>query len=628
MTDAGDGDTVRFISVDVGTSSVRAALAKTDGTLLGHASRPINIFRPADDYAEQSSENIWRMSCECIREVVATTFTNSADVKGLAFDATCSLVALDKDDLPVSLSPSLDPKQNVILWADQRSVHEADEINETKDVALKYVGGKISPEMQLPKLLWLKRHLPGQYAKVAKFFDLSDFLSYKSTGNDQRSCCTLTCKWTYMHHEKAWSTELFQTVGLEDLLTENKIVSATNGIGEVSGCVGCLNGQTCKETGLSRATMVAVGMIDAHCGGIGCLSENKGDLTSTLAMICGTSNCLMASNLTPAFVKNVWGPYYGAMIPGLWLSEAGQSACGSLIDFIIEDSSYYATLKAESEETNRSVYDILNSEVLKMELEPNSEMQMELEATFSKPVAGMGSWKTHVYPDFSGNRSPLADPTLRGMISGMSLNRTKRDLCVRYLATIQSICYGTRHIIEKMNAQGHQIKTLSICGGVSKNGLLLRELANITSLPLRVILGEPVLLGGVRVAAVASGYYKTLQEAMSRMPSEFEMVPVDKRCRRYHLYKYHIYREMWRDQIKYRIMMDGVNRAVFDAAIPDDIDEEAYDQRLLSGDITFEEMLFGLKKANGNLPGWLPKNNIKIPSTNAMHWFPQAKQQD
>ena len=127
---------------------------------------------------------------------------------------------------------------------------------------------------------------------------------------------------------------------------------------------------------------------------------------------------------------------------------------------------------------------------------------------------------------------------------------------------------------------------------------------------------------------VASGYYKTLQEAMSRMPSEFEMVPVDKRCRRYHLYKYHIYREMWRDQIKYRIMMDGVNRAVFDAAIPDDIDEEAYDQRLLSGDITFEEMLFGLKKANGNLPGWLPKNNIKIPSTNAMHWFPQAKQQD
>ena len=63
---------------------------------------------------------------------------------------------------------------------------------------LRYVGGIISPEMEMPKLLWLKKHLPPTFDAAGHFFDLADFLTFRATGASPRSICTVTCKWTYL----------------------------------------------------------------------------------------------------------------------------------------------------------------------------------------------------------------------------------------------------------------------------------------------------------------------------------------------------------------------------------------------------------------------------------------------
>ena len=137
------------------------------------------------------------------------------------------------------------------MWMDHRAKKEADEINSKKHEVLKYVGGKISLEMEIPKILWLKRNLPNSYKRVSQFFDLADFLQYKACGNNIRGSCTLACKWTYLAHKNKWDRNFFKSLGLEDLIDKNKI---GNIVKEPGTFAGYLTKKSSKEMGLSMTT--------------------------------------------------------------------------------------------------------------------------------------------------------------------------------------------------------------------------------------------------------------------------------------------------------------------------------------------------------------------------------------
>ena len=95
------------------------------------------------------------------------------------------------------MSPTGEDKQNVVLWMDHRAQEEADFINAQGHEMLRYVGGKVSLEMETPKMLWLKKNLPSSWNRAALLFDLPDFLTWKATGSESRSLCSLVCKWNY-----------------------------------------------------------------------------------------------------------------------------------------------------------------------------------------------------------------------------------------------------------------------------------------------------------------------------------------------------------------------------------------------------------------------------------------------
>ncbi|MCB1402189.1 MAG: ribulokinase, partial [Rhodobacteraceae bacterium] len=86
---------------------------------------------------------------------------------------------------------------DTILWLDQRARTEAAEVTATGHPVIAHCGGAMSPEMQLPKLLWLKRQMPEHWARAARVSDLVDFLAWKASGSTARSHCALTCKWSY-----------------------------------------------------------------------------------------------------------------------------------------------------------------------------------------------------------------------------------------------------------------------------------------------------------------------------------------------------------------------------------------------------------------------------------------------
>ena len=104
-------------------------------------------------------------------------------IRGIGFDATCSLVAITTTGEPITVSPSKDPQWNVIMWLDHRAVDQAKKISSSNHKVLDYVGGVLSPEMQAPKMLWLKENLPLEcWAKAELFLDLPEYLGYMATG--------------------------------------------------------------------------------------------------------------------------------------------------------------------------------------------------------------------------------------------------------------------------------------------------------------------------------------------------------------------------------------------------------------------------------------------------------------
>src|SRR5258708_10389774 len=187
-----------FIGIDVGTASARAGVFDETGTLLATARNPITVWHEAGSVVEQSSSEIWAACAASVRAAMAEAAIPPSAVKGLGFDATCSLVALDAGANPLTVSGSGDDQRNVIVWMDHRAIAETREINETQDDVLRYVGGSISPAMEIPKLLWLKRHFPSTYRSTGHFFDLADYFSFRATGSPVRSMCTDACKWEFL----------------------------------------------------------------------------------------------------------------------------------------------------------------------------------------------------------------------------------------------------------------------------------------------------------------------------------------------------------------------------------------------------------------------------------------------
>jgi D-ribulokinase len=497
-----------FLGVDVGTGSARAGVFDKNGHLLAAAKRPVTIWHEAGGMVEQSSEQIWQAVCASAREAVASAGVPAADIAGIGFDATCSLVAVKFDGSPVAVGPSGDPDRNIIVWMDHRSAEEAAEINAGNHDVLRYVGGRISPEMETPKLLWLKRHLPASFAAADQFFDLADYLTWRATGSLSRSICTVTCKWTYLAHEKRWDAQYFRDIGLEELAAEGFARIGTNIVGPGSALASGLTVGAAHELGLNPGTAVGAGLIDAHAGGVGTLgaidADCQSDVKNRLAYVFGTSACSMASSDGPVFVDGVWGPYYSAMVPGLWLTEGGQSAAGAAIDHLVTMHPASPEAKAKAEAAGLSLVAWLDG--MATELSPDLTRSVEL----AKSI--------HVVPEFLGNRSPYADPDARAVITGLGLETGITDLISLYVAGLSGIGYGLKQLLEKLSEDGIRPDMIVASGGAAQSDLVRQLLADTTNLPVAIPdTDEPVLLGAAMLGAAAAGQYNSLQDAMKAM---------------------------------------------------------------------------------------------------------------
>lgn len=497
------------VGVDCGTASVRACLFDISSCrMVRRAERPIEIRRDESGLVfDQSSHNIWEQTCGVVNEVVQ----GEKGVVGISFDATCSLVRVDSTTTLKS-----EEEWNVIMWCDHRAQEETDWINENAGDLLGQFGGKVSVEMQTPKLLWARKHLP-QFGSLV-WLDLVDFLCSSSCGGGKVVRChnSIECKW-----------------GSKDLLEKCDLLS----------CLGdypvLLPGQRCgylcdeakRKMGFSSELQISVaaGQIDAYCGVVGtlCLGSEVRHNQNVMVVIGGTSTCHMVTVKSEQHVAGVWGPYHNVVMNDSWTLEGGQSASSSLLQRV-------------------------------MSMHPDYDPGADLSHL---QVNALDTVHLHINPDFHGNRSPLADPHAYGGIIGLTMNHP--SLAQLYCATIQSMCYTTRHIVEQMSQHQVQVQCLMCCGGLSRNTLWLQQHADITGLEVIASADcdlDLTLVGASLLAAVGAGLFCSIEEAIEkvRLPARHIHPAQNDKTTQYHNAKYDVFRWMQQHMHQYRQRMQTI----------------------------------------------------------------------
>jgi D-ribulokinase len=505
-----DASASYVVGVDVGTGSARAGFFDLQGNMLHVAKHEITTFQDANARYEQSSENIWQAVCACVKAVVNASGLPVDTIVGLSFDATCSMVVMGENNQPLPVGEHGIAGRNVIVWMDQRATKQASKINELGHSVLNYVGNRISPEMQTPKLLWLKTHLPETYHSAKHFFDLTDYLTYRASGSQARSICTVVCKWTYLAHESRWDESYFDAIGLDDLSDTQFTKIGTEIVAPGTSLAQGLTHRAAEQLGLKAGTAVAAGLIDAHAGGVGSVGALTEDGTAApaecLAYVFGTSACTLTTSSKAVNVPGVWGPYFSAMLPSMWLNEAGQSAAGAAIDHLVlmHPASTEASLLAKEAGIPLSVW-----------LSKQAKLKILTLSDAVNLAEGV-----HVVPEFLGNRAPFADPNARAIMAGLSMDKSIDSLVALYVAGICGLAYGLRQIIEAQATQGLNIARVVISGGAGQDPLVRQLIADATGKDVVApSADEPVILGTAMLAAVAAGAYSNVEDAMKAMSS-------------------------------------------------------------------------------------------------------------
>ncbi|XP_034874324.1 FGGY carbohydrate kinase domain-containing protein isoform X5 [Mirounga leonina] len=544
-----------YVGVDVGTGSVRAALVDQRGILLAFADQPINQWEPQFNHHEQSSEDIWAACCVVTKQVVQGIDVNQ--IRGLGFDATCSLVVLDKQFRPLPVNHEGDPRRNIIMWLDHRAVSQVHRINETKHSVLQCVGGVMSVEMQAPKLLWLKENLRETcWDKAGHFFDLPDFLSWKATGVSARSLCSVVCKWTYSA-EKGWDDSFWKMIGLEDFVADNysKIapvppctarLASPVFLGFCSRC--CLCWEIYLQSSRSPSQLL----------------PRRRPRVPHLAHPPPVRNLLLRKIIPLLFVK-LGDEGNQVLPPGASLGHgltpeaakdlglpAGIAVAASLIDahagglgVIGADVRGYG-LACEGQPMTSRLAVICGTSSCHMGISKD-------------PIFVPGVWGPYFSAMVPGFWLNEGGQSVTGkLVTGLKLSQDLDDLAILYLATVQAIAFGTRLIIEAMEAAGHSISTLFLCGGLSKNPLFVQMHADITGMP--VVLSqevESVLVGAAILGACASGDFASVQEAMARMSKVGKVVLPRLEDKRYYDKKYQVFLKLVEHQKEYAAIMKG-----------------------------------------------------------------------
>lgn len=442
-----------YIGVDLGTSAVKLLLMEENGRICNIVSKEYPLFFPHPGWSEQHPQDWFEQSMEGLKEL--TEGIDKTQIAGIGAGGQMhGLVTLDEKDQVI---------RPAILWNDGRTGAETDYLNQVigKEKLSEYTANIAFAGFTAPKILWMQKNEPDNFAKIKKIMLPKDYLNYRLSGafctdvSDASGMLLLDVK------NRCWSDEMLKICGI----TREQLPK----VYESWQVVGTLKPEIAAELGFPETVKVVAGAGDNAAAAVGTGTVGDGQCNISL----GTSGTIFISS-----------------------KEFGVDENNALHSFDHADGSYHlmgCMLSAASCNKWWSE-EILGTKDYAAE---------------QKQIEKLGENNVFFLPYLMGERSPHNNPDARGVFFGMSMDTTRADMTQ---AVLEGVAFGLRDSLEVARSLGIKIERTKICGGGAKSPLWKKIIANVMNMKVDVLESEEgPSMGGAMLAAVGCGAYPDVE---------------------------------------------------------------------------------------------------------------------
>src|SRR5712692_1493627 len=477
------------LGIDVGTTALKAIALERDRGIVAQVERAHELLSPHPGWAEEDPERWWTTTVEALRELLAAVPAGDVTAIGVS-GMVPAMVLLDSSGQPLRAS---------IQQNDARSIVEVSELRDTVnlDEFFTITGGVPNQQNIDPRWRWLRRHEPGVIARTVHLCGSYDFIVYRLTGQ-----LSLEENWAaesglYDIRERHWHLPYLEQAGMAAAILPP--------VRQPTEIVGGISGEVARQTGLRAGTPVVAGSADHVAAALAAGLTQDGDV---LLKFGGAGDILYCAG-KPEPDPHFYFDYHD--IPGLTLISGCMATSGSLVKWFARELAGGAPLAV-----------------------------LDAEAEAIPPGAG----GIIVLPYFLGEKTPIFDPSARGVFAGVMLHHTRAHL---YRAILEAVCYGFAHHLalllqypqtdrtkEELGAspppavqQGsvyqskpttssdfapgeakRPLRRVCAADGGSRSRLWMQIAADVVDLPVQVVAGEAAsALGAAYVAAMGVGMF-------------------------------------------------------------------------------------------------------------------------
>lgn len=453
-----------FLGIDVGTSAVKAILVAPTGDVVASASSPLLLSTPQPGWAEQDPEAWWHATVAAIRAVLAARPDTPVVAVGISGQMHSSVFL---DSHGAVIRPAL-------LWCDGRTTAECSEIT-------KRVGGEMrlrdlasNPALEgftLPKVLWLRKHEPESFARLATVLLAKDYVRYRLTGVLATEPSDASATLMYDTAQLRWSWEILDAVGLPHTLVPN--------VGGSSEVLGRITHVAAVLTELGEGTPVVGGGADNACGAAGVGVIAPGEAVTSW----GTSGTVLAPTTVPRVDPQLRAHTFCHVVPGTWY----------LMGVVLSAGGAFAWYRDQLARDLVSLGD--------------ANTRLNDEAATIPP----GADGVTFLPYLQGERTPHRDASARGAFIGLSLAHSRAHLT---RAVLEGVCFALRDSISILRELGLAPRSLLLTGGGAKSPFVRRLQSEVFGIPVGTVNREEgPAYGAALLAAVGAGAFADLASA-------------------------------------------------------------------------------------------------------------------